>query len=213
MQQVTGWFAGVFGAIGRWLGGGTSGEPAPPGSGPVVEGPYRDVEAFRQHIFEDYRFTPGARQLLTGTRLVIHNMREPVGGGGWYGPQENRIELQGIQDEAAIHELAHGWADLSGFYTEADLNNGVPWPTRNTVFRADVHRGALEEDPRYARIVRLCRDYEFGNESLNFAGMFENDSERFAGLASGSMGDLLLMPPYVRQWYTGLFQGTRGATE
>src|SRR5262245_22660277 len=109
MQQVVGWFAGIFGAIGRWLGG-VSGPASLPTSEPVSDGPYRDVEAFRLHIFEDYRFTSEARRLLAGTGLVIHNMREPVGGGGWYGPQENRIELQGIQDEAAVHELAHAWA-------------------------------------------------------------------------------------------------------
>jgi hypothetical protein len=175
--------------------------------------PYPTVEAFRQHIFEDYRFTLEARSLLTGTRLKINNMREPAGGGWWFGPQENRVELMGIQDEAAIHEFAHAWADFSGLYDEADPNSGVPWKTLNKTFRADVRRGALETDPRYARITRLCQDYEFGNEALNFPGMFENDSERFAGLASGSMGDLLLMPPYIRRWYTGLFMGTRGADE
>ena len=102
---------------------------------------------------------------------------------------------------------------LVGFYDEVDTTNGVPWPTLNRTFRADVRRGADETDPRYERIVRLCRDYEYGNPALNFAGMFENDSERFAGLASGSMGDLLLMPPYIRRWYTGLFLGTRGAVD
>ncbi len=182
----------------------------PAGQAPAA--PYRDVEAFRQHIFEDYRFTPAARQLLANTRIVIHNLHEPVGGGLWFGPVENRIELNGIQDEAAVHELAHAWADLSDFYDEQDPN-GPPWKTLNRTFRADVHRAAVENDPRYGSIAFLCGEYEFGNPNTGFPGMFENDSERFAGLASGSMGDLLLMPPYVRRWYTGLFQGTRGAVE
>lgn len=177
------------------------------------DGPYRTVEDFRRHIFEDYRFTPEASRLLADVPLVIRNMREPVGGGWWYGPRGNKVELMGIQDEAAIHEFAHAWADHSGFYDEVDPTGDAPWPTLNKPFRADVHRGALEDDPRYARIVRLCKDYEFGNPDLNFPGMFENDSERFAGLASGSMGDLLLMPPYIRRWYTGLFTGTRGSDE
>lgn len=183
----------------------------PAGAGRVA-GPYRDVAAFRQHIFEDYRFTPPARRLLADTRMLIHNMREPVGGGLWFGPQENRIELQGIQDEAAVHELAHAWADLSGFYDEHEPD-GPPWKTRNRRFRADVHRAAVENDPQYPQISFLCGEYEFGNPRTGFPGMFENDSERFAGLASGSMGDLLLMPSYLRRWYTGLFEGTRGVTE
>jgi hypothetical protein len=31
--------------------------------------------------------------------------------------------------------------------------------------------------------------------------MFRDDPERFAGLASGTMGDLRLMPPYLARWY------------
>jgi hypothetical protein len=209
--MVARWFAVVarwYAATARWLGSAIQ-----PGQVASAPGPYPDVEAFRHHIFDDYRFTPAARQVLAGTRMLIHNMREPVGGGLWFGPQENRIELQGIQDEAAIHELAHAWADLTGFYDEADPRNGVPWKTLNTTFRADVHRAAVENDPRYPRISFICGEYEFGNPNTGFPGMFDNDSERFAGLASGCMGDLLMLPPHLRRWYTGLFEGTRGATE
>src|SRR4051794_22594830 len=39
--------------------------------------PFANVEAFRQHIFEDYRFPPQARRILANVELVIHNMREP----------------------------------------------------------------------------------------------------------------------------------------
>ena len=35
----------------------------------------------------------------------------------------------------------------------------------------------------------------------------ENDWEMFAGLASGVMGDMRLLPPYVRRLYAGLFVG------
>ena len=35
----------------------------------------------------------------------------------------------------------------------------------------------------------------------------ENDWEMFAGLASGTMGDMRLLPPYVRRFYAGLFEG------
>ena len=179
------------------------------GSEPGEARPYRDVEAFRRHVYQTYHFTPAAQAVLASTRMRIHNMREPAGGGLWFGPQENRIELQGIQDEAAVHELAHAWADLTGFYDEADPN-GLPWKTINRRFRADVHRAAVENDPDYAAIAFLCGEYEFGNPRTGFPGMFENDSERFAGLASGSMGNLRLMPPYLRHWYAGLFEAEPG---
>jgi hypothetical protein len=35
----------------------------------------------------------------------------------------------------------------------------------------------------------------------------KNDWEMFAGLASGVMGDMSLLPPYVRRLYAGLFAG------
>jgi hypothetical protein len=219
MGRIASWLAGVGTAFVRWLGTGDAPDrpatpvaPAPVAPAPIDDGagPYADVAAFRRHIYEDYRFTPQARRLLAKVRITIHNMREPVGGGLWFGPVEGRIELQGIQDEAAIHELAHAYADYSGFYTEYDPD-WPHWKTRNSAFRADVHAAAVANDQRYARISFICREYEFGNPETGFPGMFENDSERFAGLASGCMGDLLMLPPAIRRWYTGLFEGTRGA--
>ena len=35
----------------------------------------------------------------------------------------------------------------------------------------------------------------------------ENDWEMFAGLASGVMGNMTLLPPYVRRFFAGLFVG------
>lgn len=210
LQRMTSWLANVGREFRQFYRGihldeATKDEATRPGA-------YRDIEAFRQHIFEDYRFTAEACRLLTSTRLIIHNLREPVGGGGWYGPVENKIELQGIQDEAAVHEFAHAYADFSGFYTEwADDN--PHWPTRNSAFRAVVHQAAVANDARYPRISFICREYEFGNPQTGFAGMFDNDPERFAGLASGCMGDLRLLPPILRPWYRGLFQGTNGDEE
>ncbi|MBX6341773.1 MAG: hypothetical protein IRY97_04895 [Thermomicrobiaceae bacterium] len=167
---------------------------------------YRSAEEFRDEVFEKYGFTPQARALLRGTRLEVRDLSRPVGGGGWYGPRENRIVLSGVQAEACIHEFAHAWADLSGLYTEREPG-GPPWPTRNPRFRADVRRAAEEPDPRYGRVRFLARQYEYGDPSIGFPGMGENDAERYAGLASGVMADIHLMPPYVRRWYQGLFTG------
>jgi hypothetical protein len=173
---------------------------------PQPAGLYPDGEAFKHAVMEAYGFTDAARRILSETKFSVRNLSAPDGGGFWYGPEENRIELFGIQAEAAIHEMAHAWADLTGFYDEWS-EEWDRWPTLNRTFRADVHRAAVERDPRFPRISFIAGEYEFGNKQTGFPGMFENDSERFAGLASGAMADPQTLPPYLRRWYLPLFTG------
>lgn len=174
-----------------------------PGLG-AAPGRRADSLAFRDDVLTRYPFTPAARELLRGVRFEVRNLHEPVGGGGWYGPEARRIVLEGIQDEAAVHELAHAWADLTGFYQEREPG-GPPWPTLHRPFRAAVRAAAEDPDPRYATVRYLARQYEYGDAALDFPGMGENDAERFAGLASGTMGDLRLMPPRLAAYYRDLF--------
>jgi hypothetical protein len=51
-----------------------------------------------------------------------------------------------------------------------------------------------------------------GIPEQNWAGMLveRNDWEMFAGLASGTMGDMSKLPPYVRKLYAGLFEMPEG---
>ncbi len=170
----------------------------------AAPGRFADGAAFRDDVLARYPFTDEARALLRTVDFEVKNLHEPVGGGGWYGPEARRIVLEGIQDEAAVHELAHAWADLSGFYQEHEPG-GPPWPTLHRPFRTAVRAAAEDPDPRYARVRFLARQYEYGDPAINFPGMGENDAERFAGLASGTMGDLRLMPPELARWYAGLF--------
>jgi hypothetical protein len=170
-------------------------------------GKYPNGDAFKHAVMDAYGFTDAAKRILADTRFTVRNLHAPDGGGFWYGPEENRIELFGIQAEAAIHEMAHAWADLTGFYDEYS-KEWDRWPTLNRTFRADVRRAADEKDPQYPRISFIAGEYEFGNPQTGFPGMFENDSERFAGLASGAMADPQKMPPYIRRWYVQLFGGT-----
>ncbi len=165
---------------------------------------FPDGAAFRDDVLARYPFTDEARGLLRGVPFEVKNLAAPVGGGGWYGPDGRRIVLEGIQDEAAVHELAHAWADLAGFYQER-APDGPRWPILHHPFRAAVRQAADDPDPRYDRVQFLAHQYEYGDQSIGFPGMFENDPERFAGLASGTMGDLSLMPPYLARWYAGLF--------
>ena len=169
---------------------------------------YPDGEAFRDDVLARYPFTDAARALLRTVRFEVRNLGAPVGGGGWYGPEARRIVLEGIQDEAAVHELAHAWADLAGFYQEREPG-GPPWPTLHRPFRAAVRAAADDPDPRFARVRFLAHQYEHGDPAINFPGMGENDAERFAGLASGTMGDLRLMPPALARYYAGLFEGAK----
>ncbi len=179
-----------------------------PGLGAAARegGRYPNGAAFRDDVLARYPFTGAARALLHTVPFEVRNLREPVGGGGWYGPDGRRIVLEGIQDEAAVHELAHAWADLTGFYRER-APGGPPWPTLHRPFRAAVRAAADETNPRYARVQFLAHQYEYGDPAIGFPGMGENDPERFAGLASGTMGDLRLMPPALATWYRGLFAG------
>lgn len=174
-----------------------------PGLG-AAPGGYAASERFRDDVLTRYPFTEAARDLARTVRFDVKNLHAPVGGGGWYGPEARRIVLEGVQDEAALHELAHAWADLTGFYTEHEPG-GPPWPTRHYAFRAAVRAAAEETDPRYERVRFLARQYEYGDAAIGFPGMGENDAERFAGLASGTMGDLRLMPSYLAAYYEGLF--------
>ena len=128
-----------------------------------------------------------------GVTVEVKDPASTSGGGYWY-PNERRVELFTAQVEAAIHELAHAW------YEERRRNDR--W--RND-FLASVRRLAEETDPRYRRAARLAHIYEYGDSTTGFPGMLDNDAERYAGLASGVMGHINLLPPYVRRFYEALF--------
>ena len=122
------------------------------------------------------------------------------------------MRLLTAQYEAAIHELAHAvW--------EGRRRERV---TRDALVAA-VKRLAADPDPRWARMRALARHYVHGiPEEPGFErGMLLpeaewgrgggsrgewNDWEMYAGLASGCMADLRLLPPYLRRFYAGLFR-------
>jgi hypothetical protein len=164
-----------------------------------------DGSAFRDEVLRRYDFTDEATAILREIPVEVGDLEHPHGGGYWL-PSERRIVLNGVQDEACLHELAHAWADESGFYTDPHPDDPTRL-SRHFTFRRDVDRAATEADPAYARVAFLAWEYTNGNPKTGFEGMNEADWERFAGLASGVMGDIRLMPPYLRQWYEPLFGG------
>ena len=112
----------------------------------------------------------------------------------WWIPNERKVRLLTAQEEAAVHELAHAWWH--------DRRHGQTEALIQVVIRAST-----EPDPRYARVQQLAHGYIHGTPD-GWPGMLvdRNDWERFAGMASGTMGDTGLMPLYVRCFYRGLFE-------
>lgn len=161
------------------------------------------VRTWFEALFRRHPFADEAIDFFWTLRLEAGDLSREWGGGFWWGDQR-LVQVRGAQDEAALHELAHAfWHDAR----ERDNN------ARRLM--AAVVRLAEEPDPRYDRARRLAHDYVHGIPSQPdpdsptgfWRGMLveQNDWEMFAGLASGTMGEMRLLPPYVRDFFAGLF--------
>lgn len=141
-----------------------------------------------------------------GVTIQVHDPYSTRGGGYWH-PDRRHVELFTAQEEAAIHELAHAW------WHERRLQG-----TNAAELMVACVKLSEETDPRYARAAELARHYVYGIKTQRdpssptgwWMGMFVgpsggSDWEVFAGLASGVMGNLSLLPPYIRRFYEGLF--------
>ena len=153
------------------------------------------VAAYRDEVLTIFPYTDEARRWLsTAIAFEVADLGSTRGGGYWY-PDQNKVYLFTAQYEAAIHELAHAWWQSRRIGREAAMM---------TVTIAL----AQERNPRYARMARLAHGYIYGIPEQRWAGMLveENDWEMYAGLASGMMADLRLVPPYVREFYEGMYR-------
>lgn len=139
-----------------------------------------------------------------GVKVQVRDRNSTRGGGYWW-PDRKLVDLFTAQEEAAIHELAHAW------WHERRLQGSAAADLMVAVVKLTE-----EPDPRYARARELANQYVYGIQSQPDAnsptgwwrGMLVegNDWEMFAGLASGAMGHLDRLPPYVRRYYAGLFE-------
>jgi hypothetical protein len=153
-----------------------------------------DARAFLHDVLTRFPYTDEARGWLS-TRIAfevldLHSTR----GGGFWIPDQNKVQLFSVQYEAAIHELAHAW-----------------WHTRR-IGREDAMIAVTialseERDPRFRRMQGLAFGYIHGIPEQHWGGMLvdRNDWEMYAGLASGMMADLRLVPPYVHPFYDGMY--------
>ncbi len=167
------------------------------------------VREWFETLFNRQPFTDAAIAYFRTLRLEAGDLSGAHGGGFWWGDQR-LVQVRGAQDEAAIHELAHA------FWHDARERGSNARELMNAVVRL-----ADEPDPRYRDAQRLAHDYVHGiptqpdpsSPTGFWRGMLveENDWEMFAGLASGCMGDMRRLPPYVRRFYAGLFVGAEPA--
>ncbi|MBV9120673.1 MAG: hypothetical protein JOZ39_08180 [Chloroflexi bacterium] len=153
------------------------------------------AQAFLAEVFQHFPYTDNAMEWLHGTITFEVEDLNTTRGGGWWQPAENKVFLYTAQYEAAIHELAHAWWHFRRIGVEDE-------------FIACVQGLAAEPDPRYGRMRDLAYGYIHGIPDQNWAGMLvdRNDWEMYAGLASGCMADVRLLPAYVASHYEGLFR-------
>jgi hypothetical protein len=153
------------------------------------------VAAYRDEVLEHFPYTDEAKHWLrTAINFEVQDLQSTRGGGYWI-PDQNKVQLFTAQYEAAIHELAHAW-----------------WHTRRIgreeAMMLTTTQLSEERDPRYRRMQQLAYGYIHGIPEQHWAGMLveRNDWEMYAGLASGMMADLRLIPPYVRTFYEDMYR-------
>ncbi|HVA26038.1 MAG TPA: hypothetical protein VMW62_16820 [Chloroflexota bacterium] len=153
------------------------------------------VRAYFDEVFRHFPYTDAAAEWLWRSVTFEVEDLNTTRGGGWWQPAEDKVFLYTAQYEAAIHELAHAWWHYRRVGVEDE-------------FMSAVQRLADEPDPRWARLQHLAYGYIYGIAAQNWAGMLaeRNDWEMYAGLASGCMADIRLLPPYLASWYEGLFR-------
>jgi hypothetical protein len=153
-----------------------------------------DASAFFEEVFTTFPYTEEGKQWLREhIRFQVQDLRSTSVGGYW-DPSRDLVFLYTAQYEAAIHELAHAW-----------------WHPRRIGQEEAMMQATIqlseEPNPRYRRTQQLAYGYIHGIPEQNWGGMLieRNDWEMHAGLASGMMADLRLVPPYMRIFYDGLF--------
>jgi len=164
-----------------------------------------DARRWFEDMWQRYGFEASAVEYFRTLRLEIGSLDEPLGGGYWFGDR-NLVLLRGMQDEAAVHELAHAFWERER-------------PEQRDALM-DVLRELGDRPPAdYPRIAELADVYCHGiktqadpNSPTGYwRGMLaeDNDHETFAGFCSGVMADARLLPPRLRAFYTGFLRRER----
>jgi hypothetical protein len=155
-----------------------------------------DERAYREKVLNQYNYTKEARFWMTNNAPLAIRRPGTEDGGGFAVPKTDEngrtrsyATINGKDDEAAIHELAHVWFDHK--VNEKGFNEA-----EQAKFRAGVER--LANDPDADPHMRgVAQDQLRRNP--------DNISELYAGLASGSVTDISRLPPYLRPYYADMF--------
>ncbi|HEV2235843.1 MAG TPA: hypothetical protein VGR57_04195 [Ktedonobacterales bacterium] len=162
---------------------------------PVIGQMSRDAARYLDEVFGAFPYTVEAQTWLRANIALTVQDLTSMRGGGYWDPARNLVFLFTAQYEAAIHELAHAW-----------------WHTRRLGHEEALMQATItlseERDPRYARLQGLAYGYIHGIPDQHWPGMLvdRNDWEMYAGLASGMMADLRLVPAYIRTFYEGMYR-------
>ncbi len=164
-------------------------------SSPISAARSPAVAAYLDEVMASFPYTDAAKAWFhSAITFEVENLNSTNGGGFWY-PARYAVFLYSAQYEAAIHELAHAW-----------------WEERRPRLKDALIAATValseETDPRYQRMRQLTYGYIHGIPEQNWAGMLvdRNDWEMYAGMASGMMADLRLVPPYVREFYAEMYE-------
>ncbi len=118
-------------------------------------------------------FRPEALRWLRdwGVTIAVRDARSKTGGGYWW-PDQKKVDLFTAQEEAAIHEIAHAWWHPRRL---EDANAAR--------LMVAVVRLTEEPDPRYARARELAHHYVYGipsqRDSNSPTGWWRGMLERF----------------------------------
>ncbi|MEE9491516.1 MAG: hypothetical protein V3V80_04355 [Dehalococcoidia bacterium] len=179
---------------------------------------WKQPPAFLEQVIgETGPFTPGAREYFQQQLKIQIEEPGQTSGGGFWRPTKNLVDLLTAQPGAMVHELSHAWWDTI-------------YKTEKEAFVEAVIRFADESQQLEIKppLGQLAIDYIYGvpsdpsfTEGMKITGRAGsayhindpahvndtdwNDPEMYAGLASGSQGDIRQLPPYLQQFYEGLF--------
>jgi hypothetical protein len=161
-----------------------------------------DVRLWFEDMWRRHPFDREAVEYFRTLRLEIGTLDEPMGGGYWFGDR-NLVLLRGMQDEAAVHELAHAWWERQRGERRDDL-------------MALLKELGTNPPADYPRIAELANVYCNGIKTQRdpnsptgyWRGMLaeDNDHETFAGFCSGVMADAQQLPPQLRRFYSGFLR-------
>lgn len=186
----------------------TVGAPAVVPDGPQLLAQWQpdnaEMRTYLRGMVEQYPYTGAGKDFVANYPNVIVQNPGADGGGGRYrlkGNNPPRVFLNTTQDEAAMHEFAHAWQ-----YEQLDA--------RSQAWHDDFVRAFefVANDPataaQYPVASQLLSGYYNGLPGWEQGMRTDkgwNETEIFAGLASGTMGDMRQIPPQLRPYYAGMF--------